>query len=166
MSHRSVVQLIKDAATSLGDNIQFGYGQRTDFNSKQKDVLFDQPWVWLIPLTANPVYTTNGGTENYQKQWNCFMLFLQQDQSDSIETQYKPILDNMDELVDKFVNRLNDWSMKSTDTVGAVTIRNFNQGALIKNDADIFTGWFLSFQLITSDDFEYCTPDNVELYAN
>lgn len=163
MSHRSVVKLIKDAATSLGDSIQFGYGRRTEFNQKSRP---DEPWIWLLPLTANPTYTNNSSTENYQKQWNVILVFLKRDRSDSIETEYKPILDDMDDLVDRFINRLNDWSMKATDTVGAVTIQNISQTNFIKSDADIYTGWFVSFQMIVSDDFEYCTPENVVIYGN
>ena len=163
MSHRSVVQLIKDTATSLGDNIQFGYGQRSDFKLIQNK---DQPFVWLLPLSSNPIYTNNGGTENYMKQWNCSVLFLDVDRPDSIQTEYKPVLDNMDELLDKFINRLNDWYLHSSDTVGPTIIRNFSQVPLVKEDAEVMTGWFLTFQLVVSDNFNYCTPDNVALYDN
>ena len=162
MSHRSVVQLIKDSATSLGDNIQFGYGRRSDFNLIENPA---SPWIWLLPLTSNPGYTVNN-VENYQKTWNCIVVFLERDRPDSNEKEYKPILDSMDELLDKFINRLNDWSFKSTDVVGAVTLRNFQQTPFFKNDSDIFTGWIVSFQMVVSDDFEYCTPDNIAIYAN
>lgn len=94
------------------------------------------------------------------------MVFLATDRSDSNENEYAVLLDETDALVDRFINRLNDWSMKATDTVGAVTLRNFQQLNQIKMDAGIFTGWFLSFQIVVSDDFLYCTPENVELYAN
>lgn len=162
MSHKSVVQLIHDSAVSLSDDIQFGYGRRSDFNltDKKREVFF-----WLQPLTSTPSFTTNNNTEGFQKTWNCILLVLAKDQTDSDEKQFKPIMDRTDELLDKFIHRLNDWSMKATDTVGAVTLRNFQQNPIIKGDADIFTGWVLSFQITTSDDFEYCTPENVVLYG-
>jgi hypothetical protein len=163
MSHRSVVQLIKDTAVSIADNIQFGYGRRSDFNLQQNP---SQPWIWLLPLTANPTYTNNNNTENYQKTWNCIVLFAAFDESAGTEKETKVILDTTDELADIFINRLNDWSNKTSDTVGAVTLRNFQQNPFIKSDADVFTGWFISFQLVVSDDFDYCTPDNEVLYAN
>lgn len=162
MSHRSVVSLIEDVSKSLSDAIQFGYGRRSDFNQipdKRNDI------IWLLPLTASPSYTNNEA-ENYQKTWNVIIVFLSLDPTDSTHTEYKQVLDNTDDLVDRFINRLNDWSMKATDDVGAVTLRNFQQINQIKTDADVFTGWFLSFQMVVSDDFEYCTPANVELYAN
>jgi hypothetical protein len=163
MSHRSVVQLIKDTAVSLADNIQFGYGRRSDFNLQQNP---SQPWIWLLPLTANPTYTNNENTENYQKTWNCIVLFARMDESGSTEKESKIILDDTDELADNFINRLNDWAYKSSDTVGPITLRNFQQNPFIKSDSDIFTGWFISFQMVVSDDFDYCTPDNIVLYGN
>jgi|SRR5690606_19820134 len=163
MSHRSVRLLIEDAAKSLGDSIQFGHGKRTEFNQKKKP---EDPWIWLLPLNAIPRYTNNNSTENYEKQWNVIMVFLKMDRSDSLETEYNPILDDMDDLVDRFINRLNDWSMKATDTVGDLTIQNISQTNFIKSDADIYTGWFVSFQMIVSDDFEYCTPENVVIYGD
>jgi hypothetical protein len=163
VSHKSVIQLIEDTANSLGDNIQFGYGRRSDFNLQNSPF---EPWVWLLPLTANPIYTNNNNTENYQKQWNVIILFARMDQTGSTEKESKQIMDVTDELADKFINRLNDWSYKKSDVVGAITIRNFSQTPFIKSDADIFTGWFVSFQMIVSDDFLYCTPENVVLYGN
>lgn len=91
---------------------------------------------------------------------------MQEDSTSSNETEYKPILDDMDDLLDRFVNRLNDYYLKTSDTVGAITLRGFQQTPFLKGDADILSGWFLSFQLQTSDDFTYCTPDNIALYAN
>lgn len=163
MSHRSVVQLINDVSISLSDNIQFGYGRKSDFNltDKKRDV-----FIWLTPLTALPIYTNNNNTENYQKTWNCIVYFFIPDKSDSVETEFKPLLDKMDDLADRFINRLNDWSMKATDQVGAITLRNFQQIPHIKDTSDVHTGWFISFQMTVSDDFFYCSPENVDLYAN
>lgn len=163
MSHRSVVQLINDVAVSLSDGIQFGYGLRSEFNQTEKK---GETFVWMLPLTASPTYTNNS-VENYQKTWNCIVLFFNQDKTDSQSLDgYKPILDDMDNLVDRFINRLNDYSFNSSDVVGAVTLQNFQQTPYIKSDADVLTGWFISFQMVTSDDFEYCTPENVTLYGN
>ena len=162
MSHQSVVLLMKDVAESLADNVQFGYGRRSDFNLIQSK---NPPFIWLLPLTANPIYTNNNNTENYQKAWNCIVFFAEQDSDSSTETEYKPILDTTDELLDKFVNRLNDFYLSNQDAVGPLTIRNLSQTPFFKSDAGVFTGWFLSFQLVVSDDFVYCTPDNIVLYG-
>lgn len=161
MGHKSVVQLINDTVKSLSDNIQFGYGRRSDFDViKSKSF----PMIWLLPLTANPSYVSIE-VENYQKTWNVIILFLQADEAGSDEDDYKPILDEMDDLVDKFVNRLNDFYLKGTDEVGPLTLRNINQTPFFKSDASINTGWLVSFQMVVSDSFEYCSPDNIVLYG-
>ena len=163
MSHRSVVNLINDVAVSLSDGVQFGYGVRSDFNQSEKK---GESFIWMVPLTANPTYTNNDNTENYQKTWNCIILFFKMDKTDSEPTHYQEILNETDELVDRFINKLNDWAYHQSDTVGATILRNFQQTPYIKADADIMTGWWLSFQLTVSDDFDYCTPENIDLYEN
>src|SRR5690606_35366909 len=163
MSHRSVRLLIEDAAKSLGDSIQFGHGKRTEFNQKKKP---EDPWIWLLPLNAIPRYTNNNSTENYEKQWNVIMVFLKMDRSDSLETEYNPILDDMDDLVDRFINRLNDWSMKATDTVGDFIIQNISHTNCIKSDTDIYTGTFDCIDLIVFNHFEYNTPEDDVIYTD
>lgn len=162
MSHKSVVSLIEDVSKSLSDAVQFGYGRRSDFNSLRDKA---EQIIWLLPLNATPTFNNNGNTETFQKTWNIILVFLAIDKTDSNHDDYKKILDSMDELLDKFIIRLNDYSMNSHDVVGAVTLRNFQQLNQIKGDADILTGWILSFQMTVSDDFNYCTPENVSLYA-
>jgi hypothetical protein len=162
MSHKSVVSLIEDVSKSLSDAVQFGYGRRSDFNNLRDKA---EQIIWLLPLNATPIFNNNGNTETFQKTWNIILVFLAIDKTDSNHDDYKKILDSMDELLDKFIIRLNDYSMNSHDVVGAVTLRNFQQLNQIKGDADILTGWILSFQMTVSDDFNYCTPENVNLYA-
>lgn len=156
MSHQSVVRLIEHTAKSIGQNIQFGYGRRSDFN-----IIPDKSdhWIWLLPLTANPRYALND-VEMYQKQWNCIIIFLKHDPTDSTEVQYKPILDTLDKTVDTFIHRLNDWYLKQSDEVGAVTLSGFQQSPIFKQDAGSHTGWFVSFQMVTDDSFDYCLDEN------
>jgi hypothetical protein len=165
MSHRSVVQLLEDSAKSLSDNIHFGFGLETDFNQAQKDR--ENTFIWLQPMTATPAFTANNNTENYQKTWNAFIFIFRMAKTPGEKPpEYKPTLDDLDELADKFIHRVNDWSMKSSDTVGALTLRNMNQSPIIGKLADYMNGWLLSVQITTSDDFEYCTPDNIAIYGN
>ncbi len=161
MSHQSVRLLLQDVAKSLADNIQFAAGRHSEFNMKQS---VSYPWIWLLPITANPTFAVND-VEHYQKTWNIALLFFDKDAFDATEGPSNDILDQQDETVDKFIHRLNDWSMKLQDTVGEITLRGFSQQPFYKDDAGIHTGWLLTFQMVTPDDFEYCTPDNIEIYA-
>lgn len=161
MSHQSVRLLLQDVAKSLADNIQFDAGRHSEFNMKQN---ISYPWIWLLPITAQPRFAVND-VEHYEKTWNIALLFFDKDEFDATEGPSNAILDQQDETVDAFIQRLNDWSMKLEDTVGAVTLRGFNQQPFYKDDAGIHTGWLLTFQMIVPDDFEYCTPDNIAIYA-
>jgi len=87
------------------------------------------------------------------------------DKADSNADQSTKILDDRDLIVDRFTQALDDWYERSYDEVGAITIQNDTQQPFYKDDTDINTGWLLTFQMVVSDDFNYCTPENVDLYA-
>lgn len=151
MSHRSVRLLIEAAAKSLSDDIQFGYGRRSDFNQSGDK---SYPYVWLLPLTASQVIPTTDKPRT--KTWSIVLVVITLDQSDSVPKQFDSLLDDMDDLVDRLVFRIDDWYRTTDDIVGTLTITNVNQVSIIKDDADIHTGWLLSFQMTVSDDFSYC----------
>lgn len=161
MSHQSLRLLIRDAAQSVGDNIQFGYGRRSDYNLIN---LKSFPFVWLLPLTSSASFVNNN-SDIYQKTWNVVLIFIDLDKSDSKETQFDDILDRMDTLVDQVVNRINDWYLHSSDVVGTLTMRNITQNPIIKEDSSINTGWIVTFQVTLSQDFDYCKPENIALYT-
>lgn len=90
---------------------------------------------------------------------------MDQDRSDSNNDESKQILDAQDTIVDRYTQVLDDWYERSYDTMGAFTIENDAQTPFYKEDADIHTGWLLSFQMVVSDDFAYCPPENIDAYA-
>ncbi len=151
MSHRAIRDLVRDATQSLSDNIQFGYGRRSDFNI-ENDKRY--PFVWMLPLTATTILSSSNAPRT--KTWNVVLVIIDIDKSDSIEQQYDDILDAMDELGDKILVTIDDWYQQERDIVGTLTIANINQTTIIKDDADIHTGWLFSFQMTVSDSFDYC----------
>lgn len=160
MSHKSVRLLLEDVAKSLSDKVQFGYGRRSEFNMIENK---RYPYIWLLPLTAGRRFINDDGTRT--KTWNVAIVFLDADAADADAKQTEKIHDELDETVDKYLQRLDDWFYNSTDIVGTITLRNDNQQSFYKDDAGIHSGWLVTFQLTTSDDFLYCTPENVNLYA-
>lgn len=161
MSHRAIRCLVGDAAKSLDDKIQFGYGRRSDFNIPNDKCY---PFVWMLPLTASTVL--NSTDRSRTKTWNIILVIIDIDKSSSVEKQYDDILDAMDDIGDKLIQRIDDWYQSERDIVGTLTITNINQTTIIKQDSDIHTGWLFTFQMTVSDDFEYCTPDNEILYGH
>lgn len=159
MSHRAIRCLIGDAVKSLDDKIQFGYGRRSDFNIPNNK---SYPFVWLLPLTATTTIPSNGA--GITKGWNVVLVVIDIDKSGSKEKEFDKILDRMSDIGDALIRRIDDWYQSGSDIVGTLTINTVNQTTIIKEDSDIHTGWLYSFQMITSDDFDYCTPDNIALY--
>jgi len=90
---------------------------------------------------------------------------MQQDEFDASADKTNILHDETDLAVDAFLERLDIWSHTSNDIVGAVTIQSVTQQPFYKDQAGIYSGWLVRFQLVTSDDFEYCSPGNIEFYA-
>lgn len=146
MSHKSIRLLLEDTANGLADDVQFSYGTETDFNQSKKSGV---PLIHIDPLNVSPSYQVNG-VSNYMKQWQVTMVFLKYD--NSRETEYTKILDDLDPLVDTFINKLNFFSHQSDQ----ITISSISVTSLIKVYADILSGWRLDFNILASDDFQYC----------
>lgn len=148
MSHKSIRLLIEKTVDSISDDIQYSYGPVTDFNQTRKK---GSVLVNTSPLVATASYRVNG-VQNYMNLWSVTMAFYKPDKSG--EKEYAKILDDTDNLIDKFVNELNFFSSMSTQIiVSAVSKTSF-----IKATADILTGWSVVFQIDAMDTFDYC-PD-------
>ena len=158
MSHASVKLLLHDVAKSLADNVQFGYGRRSEFNMiTQKRY----PYSWLQPLTS----TIRRNENTITTIWSGRIAFMDVDRADANEKESEVILNKMYDLTQRYYHQLDDWFERSSDIIGAITIQSFVSNPFYKDDSGIHTGWYSDFQLITSDNFEYCTPENVDLYA-
>jgi len=157
MSHKALRLLIRDVAKSLADNIKFGYGRGSDFN-----VIRDKtyPYIWMDPLQVATTFSNND-VQNYQKTWSVTMAFYKMDTEGSTEEQYQLILDEMDELVDRFLNKLNRFSETQEAEGDLITdeivITSVAQMPFIKLMADILTGYALTFTIQVPDKFDYCS---------
>lgn len=154
MSHKGARTLIEDVSKQLGDDIQFTYARTSDFNNL-RDKRY--PFIALDPLSAVPVFAVDN-VRNYVKRWSVQMAFYQLDSESSDQTQYAQILDEMDEYVDNFINRLNLYAFERPET-DEVLIINMSQTPFIKATADILTGYVLTFTLELPDTFNYCGLD-------
>jgi len=161
MSHLSLRTLLSDVAKSLADNIQFGYGRRSEFNMIENK---RYPYIWLLPLTGGRRFLNDDGTRT--KTWNVSLVFLDLDREDSNEKQTADIHDKLDVFVDRYLEQLDTWYLRTqVDEVGTITIRGDNQIPFYKDDTDITSGWLVTLTVTLSDDWIYCTPENIELYA-
>lgn len=151
MSHKSIRLLIQDTAKSLADDIQFSYARTSDFN-----VMRDKkyPFITCDAMLATPSFAVDG-VSNYSKTWNGLMTFYQLDTAESSPEEYALILDEMDDLLDKFVIKLNFFSFKADK----ITVTFGQQQPFIKATADILTGFILPINITPEDDFDYCAGD-------
>lgn len=154
MSHKGVRMLLEDVAKQLGDDIQYTYARTSDFNNL-RDKRY--PFISTDPLTAAPFFSVDN-VRNYTKRWSVQMAFYQLDNESSDQTKYAKILDETDELVDNFINRLNLYAL-DREEASEVIITGISQTPFIKATADILTGHILAFTLEIPDDFNYCGLD-------
>ena len=89
---------------------------------------------------------------------------MQKDDFDANAEQTNTIHDITDIQVGQYMQRLDDYSMTQQDTVGDVSINNITKQPFYKDQAGVYSGWLVRFNLITPDDFIYCTPDNLAIY--
>lgn len=151
MSHKGIRLLLEDTAKSLGDDIQFDYGRTSDF-----DQLRDKryPFISISPLNATASYAVNN-TSNYSKTYQVQSAFYQLDSEDSGQDQYAIILDEMNALADNFINKLNfyiDNCLSSDELI----LTGMSQQPFIKVTADILTGYYMTFSIQVTDNFDYC----------
>jgi len=161
MSHQSVRYLLRDVSNSLADNIEFKGGRETEFNNLIAKGSNKTHYRWLLPMTATRSPLNN---QTRTKTWNIAILFMQQDTFDASAEQTNIIHDATDLAADKFIQRLDDWSMTQDDTIGDITIESIRQDPFYKDQAGVYSGWLVRFNLITPDDFIYCTPENIAIY--
>lgn len=148
MSHKAIRTLIEETAKSLQDDIQYSYGTQADFDLNIKKAL---TLINTSLLTASPSYTVNG-VSNFMKLWRIQMAFCYQPVQQYGSTDYEKHLDDMDGLVDSFINRLNFFTPMS----GTFVIQSINQEPFVGLFSALLTGYILTFNMLVSDDFQYC----------
>lgn len=155
MSHKGIRLLIEDTAKRLGDDIQFTYAKQSDFN-----ILRDKryPFISLDPLVASAGFAVNN-TSNYTKVWSVSMAFYELDSVSSTQDEYAIILDEVDNLVDRFITKINEYGGTENNNVfneDNIIIQSISQQPFVKAMADVLTGYLVSFQIVVPDNWNYC----------
>lgn len=155
MSHQAVRTLISDTLKSIDDSVLFAYARASDFNSMG---IKDDKRVRLDPLRQSLEYSEN---YNLSKQYQVVIIFYKLDSIQGAEEETATILDQMDLLSDKFLNKLNlfEFNEDSTDEVSTqnTEITSIRKEPIIKVTADCVSGWVVSFNFTVPDTFDYCS---------
>lgn len=156
MSHHAVRTLISDTLKSVDDSVLFAYARASDFNSLG---IKDDKRVRLDPLRQTLEYSE--GSYNLSKQYQVILVFYILDELQGAEEATANKLDLMDELSDKFINKLNLFAFNedTTDEISSqnTEITSMRKEPIIKVTADCVTGWVLSFNFTVPDTFDYCS---------
>jgi hypothetical protein len=156
MGHKDVRLFIQDIAESLRDDVKFGYGLISDFNQIRDK---EYPYIWLEPLRST--VTIAEDNIGFFETYSIGLLFYKFDEMDSTEEQYKLILDDVDDLVQRFIRKIHEDNKDDYNTPIKLTtwntrIENINKQTAIKVLADVLTGFGLTFDLTVPDQFNYC----------
>lgn len=155
MSHQAVRTLISDTLKSIDDSVLFAYARASDFNSMG---IKDDKRVRLDPLRQSLEYSEN---YNLSKQYQVVIIFYKLDSIQGAEEETATILDQMDLLSDKFLNKLNlfEFNEDSTDEISTqnTEITSIRKEPIIKVTADCVSGWVVSFNFTVPDTFDYCS---------
>lgn len=152
---RLVRDYIRDTVLLVKDNISFSYARESDFNAIKGKTF---PAVLLKPLEYKPVrtdYTTN-------KEYDVTLLFYSLDSMQGAEEETQEILDEVDELVTKFLALINLRSLSVEDdpedsvTSDKIVISSESIRPRIKFTSDNVTGYEVNFTLEVPDTLNYC----------
>lgn len=154
--HKAVRLLIEETLGTVDDSVRFAYATDSDFNSIG---IREDKRVQLDPIKQSLEYTE--GSFNLTKTYQIGMVFYQLDDPEGAEEKTAQILDQMDELSDKFIQKLNDVLLDQDDDI-AITTATIELTSIVKEPAikatvDVCTGWILNFNVIAPDDFDYCS---------
>ena len=142
MSHKCLRLLVEHTVKSLTDTVQYSYGEESDFDQSKKHQ-FLMVNTQLMPATA--VFAVDG-VFNYSKTWVIRTAFYKYDRQDSID--YFEIHDELDPLVDQYVNKFN----QRDDLV----IISVSEEPFVKALTAILTGYLVTLTVRLNDDFNYC----------
>lgn len=156
MSYQAVRILIEDTIRSIDDSVMFAHARDSDFNSVG---IREDKRVQLTPM--EPLTEPATAEHNSTKTFTIKMVFYKLDSLSTAEDFTTNILDEMDILSDKFIHKLNVFTLEyESAEVSSSTIEIVNmqpKRPVIKVTADCVTGFIVSFGLIVPDVFDYCS---------
>lgn len=147
MKRSEVRALIKSAVDELNQSISFNNGLLTRFTAESNK---KYPYVWLEPLSVSTDLNTN---QMPIDSWSCLLHIAKQDKMDSIPSQYEPLIDECDEIAQKFIYKLNQVvTGYKLITLISITREPFTK----RHTADPTSGVTVEFTLQVADQTDVC----------
>tara|TARA_R110000868_G_scaffold300884_1_gene561332 strand:- start:295 stop:777 length:483 start_codon:yes stop_codon:yes gene_type:complete len=157
MSHQAVRILVEDVVKSIDDSVLFVYGRQSDFDAKPKK---QEKRVLLDLLKESLEFADDSA--NLSKTFNCIIAFYKLDDLQGAEQETAIVLDEMDLLSDKFITKLNLFSL-GEEVISRVKLytqtielKNIRKEPFVKYN-DCTSGFLVRFDMVTPDLFDYCS---------
>lgn len=146
MTRAEIRTFIESGFEALSQNMPFGSGRITEFNSERSR---EYPHGWLESLsTGTDIFVTQSNIDN----WNIVIHIAKKDKPDSIETDYEPIIDDCDLIAQELIKKYNAVVNNSK----LITMSGVTREPFIKQHADCLTGVIMSFTLTAPDKTSFC----------
>lgn len=137
------------AAIEVSYPIDFNWGEVSDMEIYDGDQTMTQ--VWLMPLRYTATFPNN--LNRLMKNYAITMYFYQPDDQDSSNEKRRKITQDCDAVLTEYLIKLKDTLMGLDREF---TLNTINAVSFFKQTSHVLTGIQVDFNLIVSDDFEYC----------
>ena len=161
MNYLALYDYLKDITQSLDLTVKFFHGRKELLNLTDNN---KPVYVYSLPFISSGGYTTS---QQADENWQVNLFVYQQDQPDSgidqndqVSMQAEArILSITKQVVDKIVHYVNDNTISEDLEYASefITVTSFNCQPVIRDTAQMLTGWLVTLNLKVDDSFDYCT---------
>lgn len=156
MSHLSVRTLIEDKVKQSDDSVLFGYARSSDFNTLSSGKK-ETTRVNLGLLRSSLEYNTD--QTNLIITYQVAIAFYKLDDIQGAEKETADCLDKMDKLSNEWLAQMQGFS--NDDELSLIQSNRIEMTSIRKTPMikvmECMTGFLVELNLITPDDFNYCT---------
>lgn len=146
MTRAEVRTFIESGFEALSQNMPFGSGRITEFNSNRSN---EYPCGWLESLsTGTTIFPSQAPIDN----WNIVIHVAKLAKADFVEKQYEAMCDECDLIAQELVKKYNAVVNNSK----LITMSGVTREPFIKQHADCLAGVILRFTLTTPDKTSFC----------
>ena len=161
MNYLSLYDYLKDITQNLDLTVKFFHGRKELLNLTDNNKPI---YVYSLPFIGSGGFTT---AQQEQETWQVNLFVYMQDQPDSgidqndednIQAEVR-CLTITEKVADKIIHFINDNTLSDELEAASelVTITSFNKQPVIRDTAQMLTGWLVTINLLVDDSFDYCT---------
>ena len=163
MNYQALHDFIKDISGNLGLTRKWFHGRKPNITETTPD----RPlYVYCLPFRSNGNLTNQ--TRQVNETWEVNVIFYMQDRAESGIDQNDQdkmqdeirILTICEEAANRFIHFMNENELSDdlSDAADQLTVLSFTKAPVIKDTAQMLTGFIVTMNLLVPDSFVYCCP--------